>query len=987
MTKKCGPRVCLFAVLLSLGMGAMAFGAPYHSADTSADFEVNLGELLRVIQLYNSSEFHCEEGTEDGFAPGDGDRACAPHDSDYDPQDWKILLTELLRVIQMYNARIYGLDPSSEDGYAPLFDPEDPSGSLEGESLLAETAVDALEGDVDPSAIDTLRGLLLAGETAFLGEQPCDAADAYDEALGMLATVEDGLGGGPQKGPKLLLPAVQKVREAAARISMLRFSVVISLPGGTACPGRERYGAEPGTEQKESDNQHFLGTATFGVGRPGIRIDALGDVYFQLNVPGLDRNVDDAGAPGIPAARKLVAVPPGASVRVTSTPVIGDTLRVLLDPAQAEPADQSVPEDGPGSLPPDDDLYADRPLAMDEQIYSTDAFWPPEVCTVSPLGVMRGLTLYQVEISSGQYNPVTQQLNLFSSVAFEVHFENGPGGFLFEGFENPFESSPDVFLGAVINEQTVPEFPGVPFPISPSNLGEEFMVLTHPDFRDAADMLAAWKNLKGIMTNVYECGTGSGIAGRQTATEINAFIDNHYGISIIKPTYILLLGDAEFIAPFLLGRANTDFGDTIGSDWPYAITTYPGQEFPSLVPTFALGRIPVDTLQQATDVVNKIIDYEQTPPGSIGSDLFYKRIMIAAQFQCCRTGIAQDGVAQRTFTEVSEFVRAPLVSLGYQVDRIYTETVDNGCASCDPPTPPYTGDPTPRRYYDGTPLPAEIGPGSGFSWNGDTTDIINAWNQGRFLVFHRDHGWRGGWGDPEFDWDNFGSLTNGGFQPVVFSINCTSGIFDNETFPAEGTTPANSYFAERLLRDPVNGAVGLIGDTRVSPSTTNSLLARGLFDAIWPSVLPDFGNNKSKRRLGDILNHAKLYLVSRIGLDTDGTSYANAYDELLLYHVIGDPTLEIWTSDPNVITLPGDFVLGTVGLDDLVIQYAVEGAVITAYQDTPNGPYPVGRAPVVGGTATIGFFQAPALGENLLLSAQTGDSVVKSGSVQLPVAQ
>jgi len=103
--------------------------------------------------------------------------------------------------------------------------------------------------------------------------------------------------------------------------------------------------------------------------------------------------------------------------------------------------------------------------------------------------------------------------------------------------------------------------------------------------------------------------------------------------------------------------------------------------------------------------------------------------------------------------------------------------------------------------------------------------------------------------------------------------------------------------------------------------------------------------------------------------------------------VIGDPTLEIWTSDPNVITLPGDFVLGAVGLDDLVIQYAVEGAVITAYQDTPNGPYPVGRAPVVGGTATIGFFQAPALGENLLLSAQTGDSVVKSGSVQLPVAQ
>lgn len=980
-------RVCLLAALLTCGTGIAAFGAPHHSADTTADYDIDLGELLRVIQFFNSNGFHCEEGTEDAFAPGDGDRTCVPHDADYEPQDWEIRLTELLRLIQMFNARAYGFDPATEDGFLPLFDPEDPSGTLQGESLLVRESVDALDGDVDEETIDALLDLLLAAETAFLAGQPCAAADSYDEALTMLDAVEEGLGGGPQKGPKLLLPAVQKVREAAARTRLLQFNVIVSLPGGTACPGRGRFGVEPETAEMESDNQHYMGVAEFGVGRPGIRIDALGDVYFQLNVPGLERRSDDAGVPGIPALRMLIAAPPGASVRITNTPVIAETLKVLLCPVQGEPADQVAPDDGPGSTPPDDDLYADRPYAMDEQIYSTDAFWPPQVCSVSPLGVMRGLEMYQIEVHCGQYNPVTQVLNLFESVEFEVLFENGPSGFLYEGFDNPFESSPGVFLGAVINAETVPAFPGIQFPISPNNLGEEFMILTHPNFHDAADALAAWKNEKGIMTRIYECGTGSGIAGRQTANEINAFIDNHYDVSIIKPTYILLLGDAEFISPFLRNRANTDLGETIGTDWPYADKTYPGQEFPSLVPTFAVGRIPVDTLQEAMDVVNKIIDYEKTPPGGVGLDAFYDRIMIAAQFQCCRTDVPQAGVAQRTFTEVSEFVRAPLVSLGYDVDRIYTETVDNGCASCDPPAPPYVGDPTPRRFFDGTPLPAEIGPGSGFTWNGDTNDIINAWNQGRFLVFHRDHGWRGGWGDPEFDWDNFGSLTNGTFQPVVFSINCTSGIFDNETFPAEGSTPANSYFAERLLRDPVNGAVGLIGDTRVSPSWANSLLARGLFDAIWPNVIPSFGNNTPKRRLGDILNHAKLYVISRIGLDTDGTSYSNAYDELLLYHVIGDPTLEIWTRDPRVLTLPGSFTLGPVGDDDLDIQYAAEGAIITAYQETLNGLYPVGRGPVIGGVAKIEFFQDPIFGEELLLSAQTGDSVVKAGSVPLPSPQ
>jgi hypothetical protein len=49
-------------------------------------------------------------------------------------------------------------------------------------------------------------------------------------------------------------------------------------------------------------------------------------------------------------------------------------------------------------------------------------------------------------------------------------------------------------------------------------------------------------------------------------------------------------------------------------------------------------------------------------------------------------------------------------------------------------------DTTPRHYFDGTPLPAELGPESDFSWDGSTQDIIDAFNAGRFLIMHRDHG-------------------------------------------------------------------------------------------------------------------------------------------------------------------------------------------------------------------------------------------------------
>lgn len=95
-----------------------------NTADQDGDFLINLTELLRVIQFYNTKSHHCALGTEDGYAPGPGDQWCPPHDVDYAPTDWKIELTELLRVVQFYNAGgCYPCpDAGTEDGFclAPL---------------------------------------------------------------------------------------------------------------------------------------------------------------------------------------------------------------------------------------------------------------------------------------------------------------------------------------------------------------------------------------------------------------------------------------------------------------------------------------------------------------------------------------------------------------------------------------------------------------------------------------------------------------------------------------------------------------------------------------------------------------------------------------------------------------------------------------------------------------------------------------------------
>lgn len=97
-----------------------------HSADQDEDNRINLSELMRVIQFFNASGYHCAqapENTEDGYAPGPNpeQQHCAPHDSDYSPQNWVIGLSELLRLIQFYNAGGYhpcpDANPPTEDNF------------------------------------------------------------------------------------------------------------------------------------------------------------------------------------------------------------------------------------------------------------------------------------------------------------------------------------------------------------------------------------------------------------------------------------------------------------------------------------------------------------------------------------------------------------------------------------------------------------------------------------------------------------------------------------------------------------------------------------------------------------------------------------------------------------------------------------------------------------------------------------------------------
>lgn len=100
-----------------------------HSADTGGDRTISLAELLRVIQFFNVGGYSCAANaasTEDGYIAesrsGTRDLACFPHASDHLVANGQIDLPEVLRAIQLYNSSRYSFCPGSgtEDGFCPL---------------------------------------------------------------------------------------------------------------------------------------------------------------------------------------------------------------------------------------------------------------------------------------------------------------------------------------------------------------------------------------------------------------------------------------------------------------------------------------------------------------------------------------------------------------------------------------------------------------------------------------------------------------------------------------------------------------------------------------------------------------------------------------------------------------------------------------------------------------------------------------------------
>ncbi|MCR4769736.1 MAG: hypothetical protein K5874_05960, partial [Bacteroidaceae bacterium] len=618
--------------------------------------------------------------------------------------------------------------------------------------------------------------------------------------------------------------------------------------------------------KKQQDG--YLVTYTFD--KAFIQSDKLfaGTKFWKIDGFGINQT---PGEPSTLMRNDMFAVPFGYTAKVEVVDSTYSDFCYELTPARQHLVDSS------------NEIYTKQNVLA---IKPYDGFKPSTIVSQSGLQTYRGHNLCQISLSPIQYNYNAKKVRAYTSITFKVTFI--PEKTISTNNRNvpKYISCEDNFLkNNVIGEDF--EDTNVTRTENTAQADvRDYLIISTNQYAEAAYRLAEWKRLLGFKVYVE-------LREQWSSTNVDFLASEaYYGLPALY--YVLIIGDHNDVPAqqsSLLNSHVTDF--------------YYGCADNDYIPEMYCGRLSVSTPEEAMTVVEKIINYEKTPPTNSS---FYNNGLNCAYFQDYDNF---DTYADRRFAQTSEDVRSYVMTQGKSVQRVYS-TLANV-------TPLYWND---GPWSNGESIPNELKK-PGFAWDGNAADITNAINNGVFYVLHRDHGEVGYWGDPRYTQQNISTLSNGNLLPVVFSMNCLTGKFD-------------SYcFCESFLRKPNGGCVGIYGATQVSYTGDNDALTTGMFDAIWPDpglsiTMPWYDiNNYSitptpTYTLGQILGQGMVRLAETIGSITDTyTIYAKE-----IFHCFGDPSMMIYTQAPtpfsNVSIVRGS---GSVSVN----LGANETARITAY--------------------------------------------------------
>ncbi|GIK43268.1 MAG: hypothetical protein BroJett011_71010 [Chloroflexota bacterium] len=354
------------------------------------------------------------------------------------------------------------------------------------------------------------------------------------------------------------------------------------------------------------------------------------------------------------------------------------------------------------------------------------------------------------------------------------------------------EASPDTrYLALTANQKRTPAGLLLDTPSSwksPEN-GADYLIITHQDFIEAAARLADQRANQGLrvvtvqITDLYD-EFSHGLFDPQAIRDFLSYTYHYW--SPPAPLEVLLVGDANYDYKDYLVTGNENYvpthllesnliGQTPTDNWFVSIS---GDD---PLPDMFIGRLSIRTLVQANAVVDKILAYEQNPPGGD-----WKQRMLF---------VADD---ETSFETISDQLIATLPA-GYTPQRIYASAYS--------------------QPYD------------------PTSDIIRAIGQGTLIVNYIGHGSVTSWGSWSsmniFNNSDITKLNNRPRYPFLVTGNCNNGLFAH---------PTTKYaLAEEFVRVTQQGGVAAWSPTGLGYASWHNSMAESLYQTMFGAFIYQLG--------------------------------------------------------------------------------------------------------------------------------------------------
>jgi hypothetical protein len=228
-----------------------------------------------------------------------------------------------------------------------------------------------------------------------------------------------------------------------------------------------------------------------------------------------------------------------------------------------------------------------------------------------------------------------------------------------------------------------------------------------------------------------------------------------------------------------------------------------------------------------------------------------------------------------------------------------------------------------------------------YGYSATAAQVSSALNTGRGFINYCGHGSTTSWSTTGFNNTNINNLTNNNMLPFIITVACVNGNFNGYT-----------CFAEAWMR-ATNGSTptGAIG---IYASSINQSWSPPM-DAQDEST--DLLIAEAKTTFGGICYNGSCKMI-----DVNGSGGISMYNT---WHIFGDPSLQLYTTDPATMTVNHDGAVFFNSTSYEVEVVGVEGALCALYHD---GVLYGSAYTNASGIATIDLDQALPIGMDVLLT-------------------